>query len=180
MPGLSGARAAEFAGPLGSAMDAYEINTPVRQAMFLAQIAHESGELRYVRELGSGAYLAKYDTGRLAERLGNTPAADGDGQKYRGRGLIQITGRANYETCGKALGLDLIVHPEKLEETVYACLSATWYWRSRGLNAMADQDDFVGITKRINGGTNGLEERLAYLARAKKAIRCRARQGPAR
>ena len=173
MPRLSRERAAAFAAPLSAAMEAHGITTPMRQAMFLAQIAHESGELRYVRELGSNAYLAKYDTGRLAARLGNTPAADGDGQKYRGRGLIQITGHDNYAACGKGLGIDLVAHPEKLEEPEYACLSAAWFWATHNLNALADQgtdNAFLAVTKRINGGTNGLSERRVYFTRAKKAL----------
>ena len=85
----------------------YQIVGSLRMAAFIAQIGHESGQFRYVRELGNDQYLSKYDTGSLAKRLGNTPEADGDGQKYRGRGLIQITGRANYMTCGEALALEL-------------------------------------------------------------------------
>ena len=95
LPG-AGLRAGVFISALNAAMADYQITTPKRIAAFLAQIGHESGELRYVRELGSDQYLSKYDTGTLAARLGNTPEADGDGQKYRGRGLIQITGRRNY------------------------------------------------------------------------------------
>jgi len=100
-----------FLQPLIDAMAAHEISTPARQAAFLAQIGHESGQFNFLRELGSNAYLAKYDTGQLAARLGNTPAADGDGQRYRGRGLIQITGRDNYRACGKTLGVDLLKTP---------------------------------------------------------------------
>ncbi|EJT83056.1 chitinase [Pseudomonas putida S11] len=124
------------------------IVTPTRQAAFIAQIGHESGQFRYVRELGNDKYLAKYDTGTLAARLGNTPTADGDGQKYRGRGLIQITGHDNYEACGEALGLDLVNQPELLELPQHAAASAAWFWQSRGLNTLADRGDFVGITRQ--------------------------------
>ncbi len=152
-------RAGVFVPVLNVAMSKYGIVTKLRMAAFLAQVGHESGQLRYVRELGSDAYLEKYDTGRLAERLGNTPENDGDGQLYRGRGLIQITGRANYAECGEALGLDLLKHPELLERPEHAAMSAGWFWHRAGLNALADKGDFLTITKRINGGTNGQADR---------------------
>lgn len=141
-------------------------------AAFIAQIGHESGQLRYVRELVGDAYLAKYDTGKLAQRLGNTPEADGDGQKYRGRGLIQVTGRDNYEACNEALFGDsrLLVTPELLEQPVYASMSAGWFWQSRGLNTLADQGDFEKITRRINGGLNGWEDRQKLYCRALEVL----------
>lgn len=156
-----------FVEPLNEALREFNISTPARQAAFIAQIAHESGEFKYVRELASGA---AYDTGRLAARLGNSPQADGDGQKYKGRGLIQITGRSNYIACSKALGLDLINKPELLEQPINAARSAAWFWSVHGLNELADAGDFITITKRINGGTNGLADRKSYWARAKKFI----------
>ncbi|KPY87771.1 glycoside hydrolase family 19 protein [Pseudomonas syringae pv. tagetis] len=163
-------RAGVFVPVLNVAMSKYAIVTKLRIAAFLAQVGHESGQLRYVRELGSDAYLEKYDTGRLAERLGNTPEDDGDGQLYRGRGLIQITGRANYAECGEALGLDLLQQPELLELPEHAAMSAAWFWHRAGLNTFADKSDFLTITKRINGGTNGLAERLELYARALKIL----------
>lgn len=166
----AGARASLFASAINAAMDKYQITTPLRIAAFIAQIGHESGQLRYVRELGSDDYLKRYDTGRLAANLGNTPEADGDGQRYRGRGLIQITGRANYAACGEALGLDLLKHPELLEQPEHAAMSAAWFWDRARLNALADKGDFLLITKRINGGTNGLEERQAFYERALKVL----------
>ncbi len=162
----AGAKVGVFVPVLNTAMGKYQIITRERIAAFLAQIGHESGQLRYVRELGGTEYLSKYDTGKLAERLGNTPDADGDGQLYRGRGLIQITGRANYAECGEALGLDLIHHPELLEQPEHAAMSAAWYWGSRGLNSLADKGELLLITKRINGGTNGLADRQALNERA--------------
>ncbi|KPC14248.1 glycoside hydrolase family 19 protein [Pseudomonas syringae group genomosp. 3] len=163
-------RAGVFVPALNVAMGKYGIVTKLRIAAFLAQIGHESGQLRYVRELGGDKYLSKYDTGKLAERLGNTPEADGDGQFYRGRGLIQVTGRANYAECGEALGLDLISHPELLEQPEHAAMSAAWYWSSRGLNTLADKGDVLQITRRINGGTNGLADRQALYDRALKVL----------
>lgn len=151
-----------FVSVLNDAMGRREINTRQRQAAFLAQIGHESGQLRYVRERGSDQYLSRYDTGALARLLGNTPEADGDGQRYRGRGLIQITGRRNYLKCSLALfeDLRLLKQPELLEQPQWAAESAAWYWWANGLNVLADQDDFTGISRRINGGTNGLEARI--------------------
>jgi len=166
----AGAKVGVFVPALNTAMGKYQIITRERIAAFIAQIGHESGQLRYVRELGGSEYLSKYDTGKLAERLGNTPEADGDGQFYRGRGLIQVTGRANYAECGEALGLDLVNHPELLEQPEHAAMSAAWYWSSRGLNELADKGDFLLITKRINGGTNGLADRQALYEKALKVL----------
>ena len=166
----AGQVAGVFVPVLNTAMVRYQIVGTRRMSAFIAQVGHESGQLRYVRELGSNQYLTKYDTGSLAKRLGNTPEADGDGQKYRGRGLIQITGLANYQACGKALGLDLINHSELLEQPQYACLSAAWFWATNGLNALADACDFKAITQRINGGQNGAAERQALYERALKVL----------
>lgn len=155
-------RAATFLAPLNAAMLEFGITTPARQASFLSQVGHESGSLAYVRELASGAaYEGRRD-------LGNT--WPGDGVRYKGRGLIQITGRANYAACGKALGLDLLARPELLEQIVNACRSAGWFWQSNGLNALADAGDQVRVTRRVNGGTNGLTERLALFAAAQRVL----------
>ena len=148
--------------------DELGINTPMRIAHFLAQIGHESLDLYYKKELASGK---AYDTGTLAKRLGNTPEADGDGQKYKGRGFIQITGHDNYKDMGKRLGEDLLKHPELLETDKYAMLSAMVWWSSRGCNDMADNDELTKITKKINGGMNGFADRLHRLGVAKKALR---------
>ena len=156
-----------FVEPLNAAMQRFYIDNPMREAAFLAQIAHESGELRYVRELASGS---EYDTGKKAAALGNTPEDDDDGERYKGRGLIQVTGHDNYEKCGTALGLDLLAHPELLELPVNACLSAAWFWKKIGANELADKPDFLLITKRINGGTTGYAQRLDYYERAKQVL----------
>ena len=166
----AGQSAGVFVPVLNTAMVHYQIVGTKRMAAFIAQIGHESGQFRYVRELGNDQYLSKYDTGALAKRLGNTSEADGDGQKYRGRGLIQITGRANYMTCGEALALDLLNQPELLEKPQHACMSAAWYWASKGLNTLADTDQFDKITQRINGGQNGAADRQALYARALKVL----------
>ncbi|PKA71502.1 putative chitinase [Pseudomonas baetica] len=166
-------QAGVFVSALNSAMANHRIDTPKRVAAFLAQIGHESGQLQYVRELGNNQYLSKYDTGTLALRLGNTPEADGDGQKYRGRGLIQITGRANYRQCSLGLFGDerLLSLPELLEQPQWAAESAAWFWEKNGLNELADRDQFTTITRRINGGLNGLQDRLEIWARA-RAVLC--------
>ncbi|MFT4172836.1 MAG: glycoside hydrolase family 19 protein [Rhodocyclaceae bacterium] len=166
---LARARANLFITPLNDAMTEFGIDTLARQAAFLAQIAHESAELRYTLELASGA---AYDTGPKAARLGNTPAADGDGQRYKGRGLIQVTGRANYIACSQALYGDarLLADPTILEAPEPASRSAGWFWSLKGLNVLADAGDFERITRLINGGLNGYDERLMYWARAKKEV----------
>lgn len=163
MPNAPMLRLTVFIEPLNSAMQEFSISdTVAREMAFLAQIAHESGEMRYVHEIASGeAYEGRKD-------LGNTQA--GDGVRYKGRGLIQITGRANYQACGDALGLDLINGSELLEEPANACRSAGWFWQTHGLNELADKGDFLLITKRINGGTNGYSDRLAYFQRAQQAL----------
>lgn len=156
------ARAQTFLAPLNAAMAEFGITTPARQASFLAQVGHESGQLRYVLELASGAaYEGSKD-------LGNTDA--GDGIRFKGRGLIQITGLANYKACGAGLRLDLVSHPELLEQPVNACRSAGWFWMPRGLNELADAGDQMKVTRRIKGGTNGLADRLALFEVAKRVL----------
>ncbi|MEB0045758.1 MULTISPECIES: glycoside hydrolase family 19 protein [unclassified Pseudomonas] len=166
-------QAGVFISVLNTAMTHRDINTSKRIAAFLAQVGHESGQLHYARELGSDQYLSKYDTGVLAARLGNTAQADGDGQKYRGRGLIQITGLNNYRQCSLGLFGDerLLSLPELLEQPQWAAESAAWFWEQNGLNELADRDQFNSITRRINGGLNGLEDRLQLWARA-RAVLC--------
>ena len=162
----AGQVAGVFVPVLNTAMNRYQIVGTRRVAAFIAQIGHESGLLKYVKEIwGPTAAQAKYE-GR--KDLGNTVA--GDGPKYRGRGLIQITGRANYMACGEGLGLDLIKQPELLEKPQHACMSAAWFWATRGLNALADAGQFERITRRINGGQNGAADRHALYARALKVL----------
>lgn len=152
------ARAQKWASALTDAMTEGQINTRLRQAAFLAQIGHESGSLVYVKELGGPSYFAKYE-GR--KDLGNMQP--GDGVKFCGRGLIQVTGRANYRTASQVLFGDerLLFSPELLEKPEWAAKSAVWFWSTRNLNELADADRFTDLTKKINGGTNGLEDRKA-------------------
>ena len=154
--------ATQWLEPINKAMEKYEINTKLRMAHFLAQIGHESGGLVYVLELASGkAYEGRKD-------LGNVQV--GDGVKYKGRGLIQITGRANYKACSDALGVNFEQLPALLESKDNAAMSAAWYWNLKKLNVLADADDVLKITKKINGGTNGLDDRKTRLLIAKAAF----------
>ncbi|MFK7671226.1 glycoside hydrolase family 19 protein [Pseudomonas lundensis] len=155
-----------FAPVLNTAMNRYQIVGAKRVAAFIAQIGHESGQLKYVKEIwGPTAAQARYE-GRAD--LGNTQP--GDGSKFRGRGLIQITGRANYKACGEALGLDLINQPTLLEQPQYAAMSAAWFWSMKDLNTLADKGDFVKITRRINGGLNGQADRQGLYDKALKVL----------
>lgn len=151
-----------FINPLNNAMQRYEIATPRRQAAFLAQIAHESGSLRYVEEIASGeAYEGRKD-------LGNTQP--GDGVRFKGRGLIQITGRENYELLGHALNYNFLKDPEALEKPGAASLSAGWFWHVKGLNRLADINAFEKITRKINGGLNGFADRMEHWQRCLEAL----------
>lgn len=177
MPNLTKANLDKFFDNLKHYMNRFEINTPLRIAHFLAQLGHESGDFRYTHELGNASYFAKYDTGKLAKMLGNTPEADGDGAKYKGRGLIQVTGKANYAAFSKWYWGEkdknhFVDKPDEVETNNRACVaSAAWFWNSRSLNSIADKDDIVLLTKRVNGGTNGLEDRKKRLLAAKKYLK---------
>jgi len=144
---------------LNQTMQRYAITSPLRMAHYLAQTAHESDGYNTNEEYASGAdYEGRRD-------LGNNKS--GDGVRFKGRGLIQVTGRTNYGECGEALGIDLINNPTKLADFDLACFSAGWYWGKNNLNTYADNDDILTITQIINGGDNGLDQRQEYLDRAK-------------
>ena len=162
MPHCHKEKLEEYLPFLNAAMEEFGIMTPQRQAAFIAQLAHESGEFRYMEEIASGAaYEGRADLGNVYP---------GDGKKYKGRGPIQITGRNNYIKCGKALGLPLVDHPEILTQPESGFRAAGWFWETHNLNALADQGLMLQITKKINGGTNGLKERLAYYSIAQEAL----------
>lgn len=145
----------------------FDINNCKRQSIFLAQVLHESGGFKWAEEIASGqAYEGRKD-------LGNT--IKGDGVRFKGRGLIQLTGRHNYEVAGKALGLDLINLPQLASNPENAPRIAGWYWNSRGLNSIADQfniEAFQTITRRINGGLNGYRDRLHWWDRTRRVLGC--------
>lgn len=143
---------------LNQYMREYNICGKLREAAFLATIIHESGSFRYTREIASGkAYEGRKDLGNIHM---------GDGIRFRGRGLIQITGRSNYEQISKALGVDFVANPELLEQPKWAVKSACWWWYSRNLNRLADMGKFREITKIVNGGVNGLVDRERWYNRA--------------
>lgn len=163
----------QFVVPLDLAMQEFEINTKVRQAAFLAQVAHESGSFRYMEEIASGAdYETRNDLGNtkpeaieIAVAHGSTP-----GRWFKGHGPIQITGYDNHLQCGIALGLDLLNDPRLITQPTNGCRSAGWFWKSRGCNDLADAGKFEALTRRINGGLNGYEDRVAYLERATETL----------
>lgn len=194
------ARPGVWRAALNDAMAACEISTAPRQSAFLAQVLHESAELRHLEEslsyspqrlrqvwpqrFPSDAVAAQYGHAPeklanhiYASRMGNGDEASGDGWRYRGRGLIQLTGRDNYAALAGAVKLDALAQPELLLQPAGAALSAAWFWQAHGLNALADQASganadvvFADITRRVNGGLNGLTERRAYWLRARQAL----------
>jgi len=179
-----------FVPALNAAMTRFKINSPVRMAAFIAQVGHESGQLtRMVENLNYSAdrlqavWPNRFDAALAAQlarkpeqianiayggRMGNT--LPGDGWKYRGRGLIQLTGANNYRAAGAALGLDLVNHPELVEQPETATLVAGWFWLSNGLNELADSGQFAKITRVINGGLAGQADRLALRDLAAKVL----------
>ena len=147
---------------LAATLDSYAINTRLRIAHFLGQTCHESAGFRTTEEFASGE---NYE-GRLD--LGNTK--QGDGVRYKGRGLLQLTGRANYKTFGALLGVDLEGNPELAAEPVQSLRIACEFWKEKKLNPFCDSDDIVEVTRRINGGKNGLVERRVLTGKAKSAV----------
>lgn len=169
----AGERARIYYTPLTESMDEFDIDNRLRAAAFLAQIAHESGELRYSRELWGPTEAQKRYSNR--DDLGNTYKAavmaaeqngDNTGHYYRGRGLIQITGYYNYVDATEALGVDFVVNPRLAELPEFSARIAAWFWKTHGCNTLADEQKFKTITRRINGGLNGYDDRLKYYNRA--------------
>lgn len=175
--------------PLNATMGRFEIDTPYRIAGFLAQVSHESGGFRLIVENlnysaeGLMMVFRKYfPTQEMAEeyarrpekianlvyggRMGNGDAASGDGWRYRGRGLIQLTGKDNYAAFSMQCDNMALIEPDLVAETALAAESAGWFWSRNALNKYADAKDIVGMTRRINGGTNGLDHRQALYSQA--------------
>lgn len=168
VPNLYSKRIDEFVASFNMWAAAYNVGTPKRIVHYLAQVFHESGALRYVEELASGA---AYDTGPKAVALGNTPEKDGDGQLYKGRGYIQLTGKANYQAYKDSdlCLVDVIQHPELVAQFPHNQMCSLWFWNRTKLNEIADLDDGSNsdeivkrITKKVNGGYNHLDERRKY------------------
>ena len=170
MPNLAAAKLALYLAPLNAAMQAYGVNTMLRTAAFIAQLAHESGEFRWMEEIwGPTDAQRRYEPpNALAAKLGNTQA--GDGKRFKGRGPIQITGRFNYAKYGGLLSIDLIADPARAATPEVAFATAGLFWKTNGLNQLADAQQFVTITRRINGGTNGLADRQKYYATAQAVL----------
>ncbi|WP_070108605.1 glycoside hydrolase family 19 protein [Burkholderia plantarii] len=171
------ARATPFAAPIAAAMARYAINTPARQAAFLAQCGHESGRLQWLRELWgpTSAQRAYEPPAAKARELGNTQP--GDGVRYRGGGLLQITGRYNFRVYGQKIGVALEASPDLIGQPTTAALVSAQWWADHGLNALADAGDFLGISRVINlgnahvaGTPNGMPDRLALWASCKAAL----------
>jgi len=167
MPGLASSKANAYISHINAAMSWGQITTCARKSAFLAQLAHESGQLRYMEEIASGAaYEGRRDLGNIYP---------GDGKRYKGRGPIQLTGRANYRAAGKALGVDLEGNPTLAATPKWGFKIAAYYWKSRSLNQYADQNSQAGfdqITRRINGGYNGKADRDQFWRRAKSVLGC--------
>lgn len=192
VPDLDDDQAQEVADSLNPAMDWASINTPERQAAFIAQLAHESQGLKVLKEnLNYSAQALRrtwprhfslaqaQDYARQPERIANRAYANrngngdedsGDGWNYRGRGPIQLTGKDNYAAAGQALGLDLVSNPDQVATWQIGAYTAAWFWNDNGLNRHADAGDFIILTQRINGGLNGRADRQAYWERAKEAL----------
>lgn len=173
--------------PLEETLTKYDISTPVRQAFFIGQCSHESGNFKTLQEnLNYSAeglmktWPSRFPTKEIADqyarnpakiagkvyngRLGNT--SEEEAAKFLGRGLIQLTGKENYERCGTGINVDLVNNPDLLLDPKYAALSAGWFWNRKGLNELADANDIETMTKRINGGLKGLDDRKAKIAKA--------------
>jgi len=186
-----GIDAAKWYTPLIDMFARYNINTTQRQASFIGQCQHESNNFRTLEEnLHYSAdglmrtWPSRFPSPDVAQQFANNPekiankvyagrmgnTEEGDGWKYHGRGVIQLTGRDNYRNCGAALGMDLINHPELLAMPKGAALSAGWFWGKKGLNDLADIKDYETMTKRINGGTLGLEDRVSKINKALEVL----------
>jgi putative chitinase len=181
-----------YLGPINASCAKFNINTPKRIAAFLAQIAHETGCLKYTEENLNYTrerleqIFPKYFPNGLAElyagipakigarvyggRMGNGDESTGDGYTYRGRGLFQLTGKANYKACGAYIGVDLLNYPALLCRPDVAIESAAWFWNENNLSKPADAEDFKTITKKINGGYNGYADRVKYWLKSRKAM----------
>ena len=176
---------------INETFERFQINTPKRQAAFIGQCQHESGNFKTLQEnLHYSAdglmrtWPSRFPSADVAQQYANNPekiankvyagrmgnTEEGDGWKFHGRGLIQLTGRENYDNCGKGIGAVLADKPQLLVGPYYACMSAGWFWNKKGLNDLADKRDYPEMTKRINGGLLGLADRIAKIDKAKEIL----------
>jgi len=182
----------EWFEPFQETFARFEINTALRKAAFIGQCGHESGgfrvleeNLNYKPEALMRVWPSRFDAENVDEyahkpekiankvyagRMGNGNEESGEGWKYHGRGLIQLTGKDNYTLCGDSLQADLLHHPELLVGQQYAALSAGWFWRKHGLNELADTKQYETMTKRINGGLLGQDDRLKRINHALEVL----------
>ena len=177
--------------PLNQVFVKYDIGTPKRQAAFIGQCAVESANftrlqenLNYSAQRLTQVWFSRFPNVSMAEPYAHNPEKlanfvyagrmgnlqDGDGWKFHGRGLIQLTGRENYANCGSGIGVDIIDNPDLLLTPKYAALSAGWFWNKKGLNALADTQEYGTMTRRINGGLTGLEERIAKITKTLQVL----------
>jgi putative chitinase len=184
---------AEWVEPLNDTFLKFGIDTPKRQAAFIAQCGHESGgfkllseNLNYRAETLCKLWPKRFPTLEFAKqfernprkiansvyanRMGNRDEASGDGYRFRGRGCIQLTGHSGYYHAGQALGVDFVMNPDLVATPKYAVLTAGWFWSTHGCNELADAANWTGLTKRINGGTIGLNERISHTVHAMAVI----------
>ena len=162
-PNITAEKLNVFLPLLNQYMHEYNICGKLRESAFIATIMHETGSLRWLEELASGeAYEGRHDLGNVAK---------GDGRRYKGRGLIMLTGRSNYERASKALTIDLLSNPEQLTTPKIATLVACWWWHQRGLNEVADSGDFRRVTRLVNGGYTGLADRQKFYDRAMEILK---------
>jgi putative chitinase len=173
---------------LNETFQRFDISTPARQAAFIGQCGHECGNFRvleenlnYRAEVLQKLWPRRFDAAKAqmcarnpkliantvySNRMGNRDEASGDGWRFKGRGCIQLTGHANYFHAGQALGVDFVMQPELVATPMYAALTAGWFWNTHKLNQYADQQDYITMTKKINGGTIGLDDRIKHINHA--------------
>lgn len=182
----------EWVDALNNTFERFDISSPLRQASFIGQCGHECGNFRileenlnYRAEALQKLWPKRFDAAKAqmcsrnpkliantvySSRMGNRDEASGDGYRFRGRGCIQLTGHANYYHAGQALGVDFVMEPDLVATPMYAAMTAGWFWDTHKINRFADMRDFIGMTKKINGGTIGLNDRIKHINHALEVL----------
>ena len=182
----------EWVDGLNATFQKFDISSPLRQASFIGQCSHECGNfkileenLNYRAEALQKLWPKRFDAAKAqtcarnpkliantvySNRMGNRDEASVDGYRFRGRGCIQLTGHANYFHAGQALGIDFVMEPDLVATPMYAALTAGWFWDTHKLNRFADTRDYIGMTKKINGGTIGLNDRIKHITHALEVL----------